>query len=574
MLRKFLLHPITLHIFTAAYLTIALFASAQEDAHNAADPDHWLASHAAQPDKEDIDLVMYGRIRQEGFNHSHVMQFAGALFDGIGPRLTGSPNMEKANAWARDTLAAIGLVNAHLEDWGDFGMGWQHIDTWARMISPDPSPIWMQALPWSPSTNGPVTGEVVYMPADDAASITNFKGNLAGKIVLLGEPHPLPDLTEPLFRRYTPEQLAELETANPGALPREATGIIAEYRRAQQVRPLALKRCEEEGCLAILLPTRDTGAGGGTGLIVDDNTMNLVRDSYKPANRSKVPSAVVMIEHYSRLKRLVDNHVPVTVQLNIDTRFTSDHAHGFNTIAEIPGTDPALKDQVVMVGGHLDSWIAGTGATDDGAGSIIAMEAMRILKALDIQPHRTIRIGLWSGEEQGHLGSLGYVKSHYGNVDPLALKKEWENLDAYYNIDTGGGKLRGISTQQNYAVIPIFRQWIAPLGDLGVTAVSGRSVSGEDHESFDALGLPGFNFIQDPMDYGTRSVHTNMDTYDRLHPLDLEQAAIVEAIFLYNTSQRAAMLPRKPLPHPESESQRNAPIPGIYPGAPQQPQPH
>jgi len=293
--------------------------------------------------------------------------------------------------------------------------------------------------------------------------------------------------------------------------------------------------------------------------------MNLVRNSFLLENRAPVPNAVVMIEHYNRLMRLVENHVPVKVEINIDTRFTGDHEHGFNTVAEIPGTDPKLKDQVVMVGGHLDSWIAGTGATDDGAGSIIAMEAMRILKALNIQPRRTIRIALWSGEEQGHLGSLGYVKNHYGN--PAAPTKEWETLDAYYNIDTGGGKLRGISTQENAAIVPIFKQWMEPLHDLGMTAISPRNVSGEDHESFDAVGLPGFNFLQDPMDYGSRSVHTNLDTYDRLHPLDLEQAAVVEAIFLYNTSQREEMIPRKPLPHPESEPQKTSPIPGIYPGS-------
>jgi carboxypeptidase Q len=523
--------------------------------------------YGPQPVRENLDLTMYARIREEGFKHSHVMEFAGALTDGIGPRLTGSPNMAKANAWTRDTLAAVGLSNAHLEDWGEFGMGWQQINTWARMVSPDPEPIWMQAAPWSPATNGPVSGEVVYMPAADEAAVQNFKGNLKGKIVLLGEARPTPDILDPLFHRDRPEELAALELANPGAPPREAGGIIAAYRRAQQIRPLALKRCADEGCLAILLPTRDTGKGGGTGLIVDDNTMNLVRNSFQLENRASVPNAVVMIEHYNRLVRLVENRVPVKVEVNIDTRFTGDHEHGFNTIAEIPGTDPKLKDQIVMVGGHLDSWIAGTGATDDGAGSIIAMEAMRILRALNLQPRRTIRIALWSGEEQGHLGSLGYVKQHYGTVDPAALTKEWETLDAYYNIDTGGGKLRGISTQENAAIVPIFKQWMEPLHDLGMTAISPRNVSGEDHESFDAIGLPGFNFLQDPMDYGSRSVHTNLDTYDRLHPLDLEQAAVVEAIFLYNTSQRDEMLPRKPLPHPEAEPQKTAPIPGIYPGS-------
>jgi Zn-dependent M28 family amino/carboxypeptidase len=275
--------------------------------------------------------------------------------------------------------------------------------------------------------------------------------------------------------------------------------------------------------------------------------------------------------------------VPVTVEVDIDTKFTGDHEHGFDTVAEIPGTDPKLKDQVVMVGGHLDSWISGTGATDNGAGSIVAMEAVRILKALDVKPKRTIRIALWSGEEEGLFGSAGYVKQHFGEFapaktadtpgmpafmsrvkGPLTTTKEWETLDAYYNLDNGTGKVRGVYTQGNYAIGPIFAQWIAPLADLGVTTITNRNTGGTDHLSFDAVGLPGFQFIQDPMDYETRTHHSDMDTYDRLHEGDLEQAAVVEAIFLWNTSQRETMMPRK---HPEDELKLAAPLKGIYPNA-------
>jgi Zn-dependent M28 family amino/carboxypeptidase len=283
-------------------------------------------------------------------------------------------------------------------------------------------------------------------------------------------------------------------------------------------------------------------------------------------------------------------HVPVTVEVNIETKFTGDHEHGFDTVAEIPGTDPKLKDEIVMVGGHLDSWISGTGATDNGAGAVAAMEAVRILKALNVHPRRTIRIALWSGEEQGEYGSEGYVKQHFGefappatpdppgtpsymsrNHGPLRTTKEWEKLDAYYNLDNGAGKIRGIYAQSNFAIGPIFKQWIAPLNDLGVSTVTERDTGSTDHESFDAVGLAGFEFLQDPLDYETRAHHSDMDTYDRLHPLDLEQAAVVEAIFLYNTSERDAMMPRKPFPHPEKEKELKAPIPGLYPNAVPQP---
>jgi carboxypeptidase Q len=572
---------------TIASLTMPAHSADKKPMEKAAAPEGTPSYYGPQPATENIDLTMYSRIRDEGFKHSHVMEFGSALADGIGPRLTGSPNMAKANQWTCDTLTKIGLENAHLEDWGEFGMGWQQINTWARMVSPDPEPLWMQAAPWSPSTNGPVTGEAVYVDLQSEKDLDKYKGKLAGKIVLLGAMRSTPDITEPLFHRYTTPELAEMETYPTGEGRRGAPNLqqlMAERARLTALRTAAVKMMTEEHVAAIITPSRDSSNGGGTGIIFDDNGANVARNAQVKANAVTIPNAVMMIEHYNRLGRLLQNHVPVTLEVNIETKFTGDHEHGFDTVAEIPGTDPKLKDQVVMVGGHLDSWISGTGATDNGAGSIMAMEAVRILKALNIKPKRTIRIALWSGEEQGLFGSQGYVKKHFGTFaepehpDPnvpafmrqhgkLTTTKEWETLDAYYNLDNGTGKVRGVYTQENFAVAPIFRQWIAPLADLGVTAISYRNTGGTDHLSFDAVGLPGFQYIQDPMDYDTRTHHSDMDTFDRLHALDLEQGAVLEAIFLYNTSEREAMMPRKPFPHPELEKQQTAPIPDIFPNA-------
>ena len=588
----------TLARWSCCTATIASLALPSIAADGKKEPAPELPSYyGPQPATENIDLTMYARIREEGLRHGHVMEFADALTNGIGPRLTGSPNMAKANEWTKDTLTKIGLENARLEDWGEFGLGWQQINTWGRLITPDTEPLWLQAAPWSPATNGPVTGEAVYIHVQDAKDLDKYKGKLKGKIVLFGAVRTTPDLTDPLFHRYTDAELAEMETY-PTAEGRPGTPnlqqAMADRARLQQLRTAALKMMSEEGVAAIITPSRDGSKGGGSGIIFDDNGANLVRGAQMKATAVTIPNAVMMIEHYNRLARLLDNKVPVTIELNIETKFTGDHEHGFDTVAEIPGNDPKLKDQVVMVGGHLDSWISGTGATDNGAGSVVAMEAVRILKALGIKPKRTIRIALWSGEEQGLFGSQGYVKNHFGTFaepehpDPestpgfmrqrgkLTTTKEWETLDAYYNLDNGTGKVRGVYTQENYAIAPIFAQWIAPLKDLGVSTISYRNTGGTDHLSFDAVGLPGFQYIQDPMDYETRTHHSDMDTFDRLHTADLEQAAIVEAIFLYNTSEREAMMPRKPFPHPELDRQKSAPLKGIYPnstGEPDQPAP-
>ena len=541
----------------------------------------------AQPVVENLDLTMYQRIREEGLQHSHIMEYGSALSDDIGPRLTGSPNMAKANAWTRDQLAAMGCTNAHLEDWGDFGMGWQQLNTWVRMTSPDTAVFIAQTTPWSPSTNGPINGAAVYVNIQSDKDFDQYKGKLAGKIVLLGEMREGPPVDKALFDRYSEKELEEIaQYTLADRSGRDMHARIQAYIQRYQLVDKIAQFLADEKAAAVIRPSRDAKNGGGSGgTIFDDNGAALGREPYLADHKVKVPVVVMAIESYGRVFRLLQAHVPVTMEMDVETKFTGDHEHGFDTVAEIPGTDPKLKDQVVMVGGHLDSWIAGTGATDNGAGSIVAMEVMRILNSLGVKPRRTIRIALWSGEEEGLFGSRGYVKQHFGyaapstapdqaalpeflrNTGPLELKPEQKLISGYFNVDNGSGRIRGIYLQENAAIAPIFAQWIAPLKDLGVTTISMNNTGGTDHLSFDAVGIPGFQFIQDPLDYESRTHHSNQDVYERLQPADLKQIATVEAIFVYNAAMRDQMLPRKPLPHPELREKQNAPLPNLFPGA-------
>ena len=583
-----------LRLIPAACLVAALAAGAAEkpkgDKTKAAPPAEVDPYAEVQPAVETLDLTAYQKIRDEGLNHSHVMDFATALMDGIGPRLTGSPNAKKANEWTRDTLTKIGCENAHLEDWGEFGLGWQQLNTWARMVTPDTAILILQATPWSPSTSGPVTGDVVYVKIDSEKDLDTYKGKLAGKVVLFGAMREVPPVDKALFERYTEKELEELAefpvTAGGAGLPPAMMARLQERMARLRLIDKIAQFFADEKVAAVIEPSRDgKNSGGSGGTFFDDNGATLGRTPYLADKQVKVPVAVAAIESYGRLYRLTEAHVPVTVQIDVETKFTGDHEHGFDTVAEIPGTDPTLKDQVVMVGGHLDSWIAGTGATDNGAGSVVAMEVMRILKSLDVKPRRTIRIALWTGEEQGLFGSRGYAKIHFGSAalstapdqaqlpdfmrrttGPLELKPEQKLISGYFNIDNGSGKIRGIYTQGNYAIAPIFEQWMAPLKDLGVTTVTNRNTGGTDHLSFDAVGIPGFQFIQDDLDYESRTHHSNEDTVERLQPADLKQIATVEAIFVYNAAMRDKMLPRKPLPHPELEEQKRKQL-EIMPGA-------
>jgi carboxypeptidase Q len=536
-----------------------------------------------QPAKEEIDYAMYDRIRDEGLHHSHVMEYASALMDGIGPRLTGSPNMHRANEWTRDQLTAMGCVNAHLEDWGEFGMGWQQLNTWVRMSSPDTAVFIAQAAPWSPATNGAVSGSAVWLDAKTPEDVDKYKGKVAGKVVLYGEMREVPPVDKPLFERADEKDLEKI-VDYPLGPNREFEQYMQERAKRRAMQEKILSFLAEEHPLAVILPSRDGRNGGGSGGTIFDDGFG--SETYKRDHALQVPVVVMAIENYGRVYRLLKAHVPVTIEMNVDTKFTGDHEHGFDTIAEIPGNDPKLKDEVVMVGGHLDSWASATGATDNGAGSVVAMEVMRILNSLQVKPRRTIRIALWSGEEQGLFGSRGYVKQHFGSAPlstapdqlklpefmrkaagPLQLMPEQQKVSGYFNVDNGTGKILGIYLQENAAEAPIFKQWIEPLKDLGVTTITLRNTGGTDHESFDAVGIPGFQFIQDRLDYGSRTHHSNMDTYERLQSGDLMEAATVEAIFVYNTAMRDQMLPRKPLPHPELEEQRKAPLKKLMPGA-------
>ena len=536
-----------------------------------------------QPAKEEIDYTMYQRIRDEGITHSHVMDYASALADGIGPRLTGSPNVRKANEWTRDQLKAMGCSNAHLEDWGEFGMGWQQLNTWVRMTSPDTAVFIAQAAPWSPATSGAVTGPAIWVHIADDKDFDKYKGKVAGKIVLLGDMRDVNPVDKPLFTREDEKELAKI-AEYPLEKPRSFADRVPDYVKRRTLLEKTGKFLAEEHALAVVLPSRDGRDNGGSGgTIFDDGSLGWF--TYKREHADALPVVIMAIENYGRVYRLLKANVPVSMEMNVDVKFFGDHEHGFDTIAEIPGTDPKLKDEVVMVGGHLDSWASATGATDNGAGTVVAMEVMRILNALQVKPRRTIRIALWTGEEQGLFGSVGYVKQHFGFVPlstapdqlalpewmrkaggPVVIKPEQEKISGYFNVDNGSGKILGIYLQENASVAPIFSQWMEPLKDLGVTAISVRNTGGTDHESFDAVGIPGFQFIQDPLDYSSRTHHSNMDTYERLQPADLAQAATVEAIFVYNTAMRDGMLPRKPLPHPELDDQRSAPL-KVMPGA-------
>jgi carboxypeptidase Q len=507
--------------------------------------------------QEKVDLETISRIRYEGFRNSKVMDFATGLMDNIGERLTGSPNMKRANEWTRDQLTAMGLSNAHLEAWGPFGRGWANQYINARMTSPDIVPLIAYAKAWTPGTNGVVTGKCIRVIAEKKEDLDKYKGKLAGMIVIFGSDADVKPPTEALFKRESDDDLAKIgEYQIPGERPMFNPGDAA--RRRQFTKDLNQFFADEK-VLAVIDHYRYV-SGGGTVFVQSGG-------SYKPGETTTVPQLVIAVEHWTRIARLLQQKKDVTLELNVVNNFYDDDPMQYDTIAEIPGTDK--KDEVVMLGAHLDSWHAGTGATDNGAGTIVMMEAVRILKALDIKPRRTIRIGLWSGEEEGLLGSQGYVEQHFGSrphlddpsmkdqptllrrdAGPVTVKPEQAKVSAYFNVDNGTGKIRGIYLQENEAVAPIFEAWMQPFKDLGMTTLTMRNTGGTDHQSFDAVGIPGFQFIQDPMDYETRTHHSNMDVYDRLQPEDLKQISVIVASFVYDTAMREQMLPRKPIEKP------------------------
>ena len=507
--------------------------------------------------QEKLDLETTSRIRYEGFRNSKVMDLASGLMDSIGERLTGSPNMKKANEWTRDQFTAMGLSNAHLESWGPFGRGWANQYVNARMTSPDIVPLIVYAKAWTPGTNGVVTGKCIRVNIEDKKDFDKYKGKLAGMIVIFGPDAEVKPITEAPYKRLSDDDLSKrAEYEIPGERP--PFRFVDFLKRQQFVKELNQFLADEK-VLAVIDHSRGT-AGGGTVFVQSGG-------SYKTGETTTVPQLTMASEHWSRIARLLQQKKDVTLELNVTNTFYDDDPMQYDTIAEIPGTDK--KDEVVMLGAHLDSWHSGSGATDNGAGSVVMMEAVRILKALDIKPRRTIRIGLWSGEEQGLLGSQHYVEQHFGSRPPMddplmkgmptlmrreagqvTVKPEQAKVAAYFNVDNGTGKIRGVYLQENAAVAPIFESWMKPFKDLGMTTLSMRNTGGTDHLSFDAAGIPGFQFIQDPIEYETRTHHSNMDVYDRLQAEDLKQAAVIVAGFVYDAAMRDQMLPRKPIEKP------------------------
>jgi peptidase M28-like protein len=507
--------------------------------------------------QEKLDLETISRIRYEEFHDSKVMELASGLMDSIGERLTGSPNMKRANEWTRDQLTAMGLSNAHLEAWGPFGRGWANQYVNARMTSPDIAPLIVYAKAWTPGTNGVVTGKCIRVTIEKKEDFDKYTGKLAGMIVIFGPDADVKPIAEAPFKRLSDEDLAKIGEYQ---IPSERSPFrIAEFRRRQQFMKDVNQFFADEKVLAVIDHGRES-IGGGTVFVQSGG-------SYKTGETTTVPQLTLAVEQWTRIARLLRQKKDVTLELNVTNNFYDDDPMQYDTIAEIPGTDK--KDEVVMLGAHLDSWHAGTGATDNGAGTIVMMEAVRILKALDIKPRRTIRIGLWSGEEEGLLGSQFYVQHHFGSRPPMddpnmkgmptllrreagevTPKPEQAKVSAYFNVDNGTGKIRGVYLQENAAVAPIFEAWMKPFKDLGMTTLTMRNTGGTDHLSFDAVGIPGFQFIQDPIEYDTRTHHSNMDVYDRLQPDDLKQISVIVASFVCDAAMRDQMLPRKPIEGP------------------------
>jgi carboxypeptidase Q len=518
------------------------------------------------------------KIRDEGLNHSQVMQHLSYLTDVIGGRLTNSPNMKRANEWTRDTMAKWGMQNAKLEPWGPFGRGWSLKSFSAQVIDPQAIPLIAYPKAWSPSTKGAVTAEVVYLDVNTDEDFAKYKGQLRGKIVLISKTRELKADFTGMGTRRSDEELAKMTVdpmADRRALPQPGQSqqpTPAQQERARQFQ-IAQKMTGfvfDEGA-AVMVDNSRTGSGGtlfvssasaapppapanGTPAPTGFAARGRFAAYNKDMESRMIPQMTMATEDYNRLVRMIKQGVKPKMTVDIQTQYHDEDLMGYNTIAEIPGTDPTLKDEIVMLGGHLDSWHSGTGATDNAAGCAVAMEAARILIASGFKPRRTIRVALWSGEEQGLNGSREYVKQQFGEMKPgaaqgqpgeLAKTSNYDKLSAYFNLDNGTGKIRGVYMQGNSAVRPIFEAWLAPFNDLGAKTLTLSNTGGTDHHSFDRIGLPGFQFIQDEIEYDTRTHHSNQDNYDRIQADDMKQAATIMAAFVYQTAMMDERMPRK-----------------------------
>jgi len=488
-----------------------------------------LTAQWAITEKLDLDAIY--KIKDEGLQRSKVMEIESYLTDVYGPRLTGSPNIKEAADWAQKTMKEWGLANVKTETW-PFGRGWQNQRFVANAVTPRAYPLIAYPKAWTPGTNGPVTGEAVMAVIASDKDFDTYRGKLRGKFALSVAMRAVPPQFEAPGHRYTEAELADLAKQPAGGGRGRGRGNVNQ--------DFARRRTQfwlDEGVAAVL----DFSSRG------DGGTLFVQGGGPRDAKQPPVPAQVTLaVEHYGRIWRTLEKKIPVTLTMDIDNKFFDTDLNAFNIVGDIPGTDKA--DELVMLGAHFDSWHTGTGATDNAAGSAVMMEAMRILKSTGVKLRRTVRIGLWGGEEQGLLGSKEYVKAHFGDPATMHLNPDHAKFAGYFNVDNGTGAIRGVYLQGNEAVAPIFQAWMEPFRNMGMTTLTIRNTGGTDHLSYDAVGLPGFQFIQDEVEYDSRTHHSNMDMYERVQATDMMRNAVIVAAFVYNTANRDEKLPRKPLP--------------------------
>ena len=503
----------------------------------------WLMSQ-----NENVDLGMIYKIKQEGLKNSSIEDLAFWLTDFVGPRLTASTGYNRANEWAKKKMEELGFQNVRIEAAKDFPRGgWDNLKTYAAMTSPYYVNFACNPVAWTGSTNGPIKGEVILLDVKAETDLDKYKETLAGKIVLIPSTSTYEVSFDPLATRLTDAQLKDLSMATSASDPRrppfDRTAMMAQ-------RALRLKISEflkNEGAAVIL-------NSSGTFNVPRSNGASYVSGTKEPIAELNLP-----IEDHGRMERLLRHNIPVEMEVEITNKFF-DSPTVYNVIGEIPGTDKLLKNEVVLLGAHIDSWHGGTGAADNGSGCIVMMEALRILKNLDVAPRRTIRVALWGGEEQGLFGSSGYVEKYLVDPKTKEHKADYNNFDVYFNMDNGSGKYRGIYLQENELVRPIFEEWLKPFADMGCSTITIRNTGGTDHLSFDRVGLPGFQFIQDEIEYD-RGYHTPMDTWERLVMADLKQNAVITAAFVYNAAMRNVKLPGKPVMKPRQNADQGQRMP-------------
>ncbi|MFZ0283294.1 MAG: M20/M25/M40 family metallo-hydrolase [Bacteroidales bacterium] len=483
---------------------------------------------------EKVDLGMVNKIKQEGMRNSRIEELAFGLTDLTGPRLTGSTGGTRGNEWAKKTMEELGFQNVRIEEARDFTRGgWDNLKTYAAMTAPYYSNFACNPVAWTGSTKGAVKADVILLDVKSETDLEKYKGKLNGKIVLMPSTATYEPTFEPLASRRTEADLKELSMATPQQGRRPPSGDFANFAAQRALRTKISAFIKDEGAAVILSSSGTFNVPRSTG------------GSYVSGTPEPVAELNLPIEDHARMERIIRHNVPVEMEVEIQNRFIQSPKI-FNVIGEIPGTDKLLKSEVVLLGGHIDSWHGGTGAADNASGCIVMMEALRILKSLDVAPRRTIRVALWGGEEQGLNGSRGYVEKYLVDPKTREHKPDFDKFAAYFNMDNGSGKYRGIYLQENDIVRPVFEEWLKPFADMGASTISYRNTGGTDHLSFDAVGLPGFQFIQDEIEYG-RGYHTVMDTYERLVMADLKQNAIITASFAYNAAMRDSKLPGKPV---------------------------